>query len=89
MITTRIGHGGDLGGIHHLAWRVIQRLRGKPVETGARVPVFVATDPQFDRVSGQYLSTGLVAIKPSRLAQDDAAAQRLWAMSAALVGLPP
>jgi retinol dehydrogenase-12 len=53
-------------------------------EKGARTSVWVASAPQFDRSSGGYY----VRCKPGRpssAAKDDAAAERLWAISETLI----
>jgi NAD(P)-dependent dehydrogenase (short-subunit alcohol dehydrogenase family) len=86
-IATNIGRDGDLAGIHALAWRLIVRFRSRPLADGSHVPVFVATDPQFETASGHYVGADLRATEPSPLARDDAAARRLWEMSAALTGV--
>jgi NAD(P)-dependent dehydrogenase (short-subunit alcohol dehydrogenase family) len=87
VIRTQIGHDGDLRGIANLVWPLLQRWRGEPPEAGARVVMHLATAPELQNVTGKYISTSLRETEPSALAQDDAAAKRLWQMSAALVGL--
>jgi hypothetical protein len=46
----------------------------------------VATSPALDRVSGNYFANCRAA-RPSAAARDDAAAERLWRVSAGLTGL--
>ena len=87
MIRTSIGADGDLRGIAGLIWPLLQRWKGRPVEEGARVPLHLAVAPELDGVSEKYFSTDLRETEPSALAQDDAAARRLWELSARLVGL--
>ena len=87
MIRTEIGRDGDLRGIAGLVWPLLQRWYGRPLEQGARVPLHLATASELDGVSGKYFSTGLREADPSALAQDDAAALRLWEMSENAVGL--
>lgn len=89
MIRTQIGRDGDLSGLAGIVWPLLQRWRGKPVEAGARVVMHVAAVPELDGVTGKYVSTSLREAEPSVLAQDDAAARRLWEMSERLVGLSP
>ena len=87
VIRTQIGHDGDLKGIAAIVWPVLQRWRGAPPEAGARVVLHLATAPGLDNVTGKYFSTSLRETAPSALAQDDAAARRLWDMSEGIVGL--
>jgi NAD(P)-dependent dehydrogenase (short-subunit alcohol dehydrogenase family) len=87
VIRSQIGMDGDLSGIANLAWSLILRWRGSRVEEGARVPLYLATAPEVASVSGKYFSIDCREATPSALAQDDAAAKRLWEMSAKLVGI--
>jgi NAD(P)-dependent dehydrogenase (short-subunit alcohol dehydrogenase family) len=87
MIQTEIGKGGDLRGIAALVWPLLQRLNGRPIGEASRMPVHLATARELDGVTGKYFTTGRAA-EPSALAQDDAAAKRLWEMSERLVQLP-
>jgi retinol dehydrogenase-14 len=86
MIRTPIGHDGDLRGIAGLIWPLLQRLNGRAVEEGARVPLHLAVAEELEGVSGRYFSTDLRESEPSALAQDDQAARRLWDMSEGLAG---
>ena len=84
MIQTDIGKGGDLRGIAGFLWPLLQRLSGRPIGEASRMPVYLATAPELEGVTGKYFTTGRAA-EPSALAQDDAAATRLWEMSERLV----
>ena len=84
MIQTDIGKGGDLRGIAGFLWPLLQRLSGRPIGEASRMPVYLATAPELEGVTGKYFTTGRAA-EPSALAQDDAAAKRLWEMSERLV----
>ena len=84
MIQTDIGKGGDLRGIAGFLWPLLQRLNGRPIGEASRMPVHLATAPELEGVTGKYFTTGRAA-EPSALAQDDAAAKRLWEMSERLV----
>ncbi len=70
------------------AWtRVVGRLLPlflRTPEQGARTSVYLATAPEVAGVSGRYFARER-EISPSRLARDDAAAQRLWEHSEQLV----
>ncbi|HEY0510903.1 MAG TPA: SDR family oxidoreductase [Thermoanaerobaculia bacterium] len=57
-----------------------------PEEGGATL-VQLAAAPELEGVTGQYFEKG-VAVAPAPLARDEALAQRLWDVSARLVGLP-
>jgi len=63
------------------------RLRASSPEEGARTIIYLASSPEVEGVSGKYYYACQPAT-PSAYAQDEAAAARLWAASAALVGLP-
>jgi len=54
---------------------------------GAETIVYLATSPEVEGKTGLYFEKNRPK-SPSRLAQDDALAQRLWAESARLVRLP-
>jgi NAD(P)-dependent dehydrogenase (short-subunit alcohol dehydrogenase family) len=56
-------------------------------EEGGATLVQLAASPELEAVTGKYFEKGQ-PIAPARLAQDPALAQRLWEVSAALVGLP-
>jgi retinol dehydrogenase-14 len=64
-----------------------KRLTMISPEHGARPIVYLATSPEVEGTSGQYFNR-MKPAAPSRLAQDDALAERLWAESSRLVGLP-
>lgn len=55
-------------------------------ETGARTSVFLASSPTVAGVTGKYFSKCKVRT-PTRAAQDDTVAKRLWEESARLCGL--
>jgi hypothetical protein len=60
--------------------------RGRPPEEGARTSVYVATSPEVAEVTGGYFQDS-APFEMGENAQDDTAAQRLWGISAELVGL--
>jgi NAD(P)-dependent dehydrogenase (short-subunit alcohol dehydrogenase family) len=53
---------------------------------GAETSVYLATSPEMEGITGRYFSDCREA-RPSRMAEDDAAAKRLWEISARLTGL--
>ena len=84
MIQTDIGKGGDLRGIAGFLWPLLQRLNGRPIGEASRMPVHLAAASELEGVTGKYFTTGRAA-EPSALAQDDAAAKRLWEISERMV----
>lgn len=86
-IRTNIGGDGDISGVMGIFWPLLRHVMFAPVETGARVPVYLATAPKLANVSGRYFSTRLAESTPSTLAQDDLAARELWRRSRDLVGV--
>jgi retinol dehydrogenase 14 len=65
----------------------IARLFMKTPEQGAATPVYLASSPEVEGVTGRYFANG----KPKRSAErsyDTDAAARLWSVSANLVGSP-
>jgi NAD(P)-dependent dehydrogenase (short-subunit alcohol dehydrogenase family) len=77
----------NLGGPGRLV-SAITRLILKSPEEGARTSLHVATSPEVDGVSGSYFASSRLADgKLSRRARDDTAGERLWELSADLVGL--
>jgi NAD(P)-dependent dehydrogenase (short-subunit alcohol dehydrogenase family) len=55
-------------------------------EDGAATSIYLATAATAGRQSGQYFEKGR-PVPPSRVARDEAAARRLWQVSAELTGL--
>jgi len=68
------------------AAKAAMRLFAKSVEQGAATSCYVATRPELSGITGQYFSDCAV-VEPSRMARDEALAERLWETSAKLVGL--
>lgn len=64
--------------------RPVQRTAAQ----GAATPLLAALDPAWGERTGAYLSGGRERA-PSRVALDEAVSERLWRVSAELVGLPP
>jgi NAD(P)-dependent dehydrogenase (short-subunit alcohol dehydrogenase family) len=56
-----------------------------PAEGGAHI-VELAASPELEGVTGKYFEEGRM-VEPAPLAQDEALAQRLWDVSAGMVGL--
>jgi retinol dehydrogenase 12 len=85
-VRTGFGKDGDIGGLMAIGIKIGGIFFKSPAQ-GARTSIHVASAPDLDGVSGEYFSNRKIA-KPSAAARDDAAARRLWDISAELVGLP-
>lgn len=85
VVRTGFGKEGDLGGFFGFSWRLIGPLLLSP-EDGARTSIHCATSPEVEGVTGKYFDECKEKL-PSRAARDEAAASRLFAISADLVGL--
>lgn len=59
-------------------------MNGNPVSQGAEPPVFLASSPEVEDISGEYFSRMRIA-KPSDLARDEALQKRFWEISSTLV----
>jgi NAD(P)-dependent dehydrogenase (short-subunit alcohol dehydrogenase family) len=55
-------------------------MQGEPVEAGAQTPVYLATSPELEKVTGKYFNDCAVATT-APFALDQQLAQRLWAWS--------
>jgi NAD(P)-dependent dehydrogenase (short-subunit alcohol dehydrogenase family) len=62
-------------------------LAGLSVEKGALTSIYLATSPEVEGVSGKYFAK-CKQKDPSKAAQDDATAKRLWEVSEKLIGQP-
>jgi NAD(P)-dependent dehydrogenase (short-subunit alcohol dehydrogenase family) len=83
VIRTRLGRRTALP--IRLAWRAVSLFFKSP-DTGATTIVHLASAPEGGEVSGGYFADSRERA-PSRRAQDDEAAERLWSESARMVGL--
>jgi NAD(P)-dependent dehydrogenase (short-subunit alcohol dehydrogenase family) len=83
-VASNFSRGGDTGLLGELAM-VLGRPFAISSERGARTSVHVASAPELEGVTGEYFYRCAVA-QPSAAARNDAAAARLWEVSAALTG---
>jgi NAD(P)-dependent dehydrogenase (short-subunit alcohol dehydrogenase family) len=83
FVSTRFGDeaGGLISRFVGLA-----KLLAISADEGAKTIVYLATSPHVARTSGRYF-TKCRPLSPSRAAQDDTAAAKLWERSQALAGL--
>ncbi len=84
VIATEFGAGGDLNGVNAFMFRVLKWFLPEP-EKGARTSVYLASSPEFASTTGRYFDACKEA-SPSKLAQDEELAERLWQVSEELVG---
>jgi NAD(P)-dependent dehydrogenase (short-subunit alcohol dehydrogenase family) len=78
-VRTRLARDGDAGRLGEIAMRIVSPFFRSP-EKGAATTLHVATDPSLATTTGQYFANS----KPETTAptaQDDDAAERLWAIS--------
>ncbi len=66
--------------------KLTKNLFAIPAERGARTAIYAASAPELSDVTGAYFINSRIAA-PSQEAQDDEAAERLWAASAHLANL--
>jgi NAD(P)-dependent dehydrogenase (short-subunit alcohol dehydrogenase family) len=83
VIATSIG---DRAGLAGFGWRLAKPFLATP-EKGAQTSLFLATEADPARFHGAYVVDKRIA-EPDKAARDDTLAERLWAESARLVGLP-
>ena len=69
-----------------LDFAVLKRRMESPAVGGSRL-AYLATSPEVDGHTGGYYHRNRLR-EPSALAQDDALGERLYDLSARLVGLP-
>lgn len=83
FVNTRFGD--SAGGATAAAFKVA-KLSAITPERGAETMIYLASSPEAARYNGAYFDR-CKAVTPSPQAQDDAAAERLWAESAKIAGL--
>jgi retinol dehydrogenase 12 len=85
FVRSGFGRDGDGGKLFDVLMPVIQ-LIALSAEQGAYTSVYVASSPEVAGVTGKFF-VKCKPVAPSAAAQDDAAAARLWDVSAELTGL--
>lgn len=83
FVDTRFGNEGK--GVGAVVFRVLKHLALTP-EKGARTMIFLASSKEAGDKSGEYFHK-CAPKTPTRAAQDDEAAKRLWAESARIAGI--
>lgn len=84
FVATRFGD--QSGGLVSIAVRIAKPLGAISPEEGARTIVYLASSSDVANISGEYFYKEKIET-PSRAAQDGAAAERLWQMSAEIAGI--
>jgi NAD(P)-dependent dehydrogenase (short-subunit alcohol dehydrogenase family) len=84
FVATRFGDAS--GGFFSYVVRASKQVFAISSEKGAETLVYLASSPEVATISGGYFYQCQLAT-PTRAAQDDAAARRLWAETARLTGL--
>jgi NAD(P)-dependent dehydrogenase (short-subunit alcohol dehydrogenase family) len=77
---------GDTSGPIGWLLRLVKRFWPEPV-AGARAPVWLATDPALEGVSGKYFDLQ-TETELTETARDEVLARQLWELSTKLAGLP-
>ena len=67
--------------------RFMTKIVGASPERGAQTPLYLATSPEVEGVSGKYF-VDRKAVQSSNASYDTTTASRLWRVSAELTGLP-
>ena len=82
-VATRFARDGDVKGVLRWFFKFLGPLLKTP-EQGAATSIHVAAAPELEGVSGRYFKNRK-QVRPTRVAEDDEAAARLWAASEALI----
>jgi NAD(P)-dependent dehydrogenase (short-subunit alcohol dehydrogenase family) len=88
FVRSEFGRGGDLGGLYGFGIKYLASPFAISPAKGARTTVYLASSPEVGSVSGGYFYKSKPT-PPSVVAQDDAAARRLWETSEKLVASVP
>lgn len=85
LVHSGLGADGDTSGLFRLGMHLIRPFMISP-RKGARTPVYMATSPAVEGVTGRYFMRCKEA-RPTRAARDDEAAYRLWTISERITGV--
>lgn len=84
FVRSEFGQGGDLGGLYGFGLKYLAAPFAISQQKGALTSIHVASSPELEGATGGYYVKRRLA-SPSEVAQDDAAARRLWDASERLV----
>jgi NAD(P)-dependent dehydrogenase (short-subunit alcohol dehydrogenase family) len=82
------GFGDNNRGFWRLGIAIAKVVSAIPVQRGAETPVYLASSPDLDGISGRYFIQCRER-QPDAAAEDDRAAEQLWKASERLMGLRP
>jgi NAD(P)-dependent dehydrogenase (short-subunit alcohol dehydrogenase family) len=82
-VNTGFAHDGDVKAPFSWLMTLFKPFLVSP-ERGAQTSIYVASAPELDGVTGKYFADSKEA-QPTRIAQDDESARRLWAASEELI----
>lgn len=85
VVATEFAGAEDAKGVVALFFRYAKWFLKTPAQ-GASTSIFLASDPSVAKTTGLYF-TREKAVYPTRIAQDDALAKKLWDVSESLLGL--
>jgi len=85
VVATEFAGADDAKGLVHFFFTYAKWFLKTPAE-GARTSIFLASDPSVADKTGLYFQNEKPA-RPTRIAQDDALAAKLWTVSESLLGL--
>jgi NAD(P)-dependent dehydrogenase (short-subunit alcohol dehydrogenase family) len=88
FVRSDFGRGGDLSGVYGWGIKYVASPFAISPEKGARTTIYLASSPEVNGVTGGYFYKCKPAT-PSSVAQDYAAARRLWDVSEQLVASVP
>ncbi|MEO7094149.1 MAG: SDR family oxidoreductase [Polyangiales bacterium] len=84
VIASGFAADGDAKGLIAWLFKLGRPFLRTPLQ-GAQTTIFLASSPAVEGVTGKYFDSNAREVHPTRIAQDDAAAQRLWSLSEELV----
>jgi len=84
VVATEFASSDDVGFFTSFGFKIVRPFLKTPAQ-GAATTVHLASAPELRGVSGKYFADSKLK-HPMRIAQDDALAERLWAISEQLVG---
>jgi hypothetical protein len=94
-VTVNCAHPGgvrtNLGASNGWVYKLLRPIAGlflRSPEDGARTSIYLCTSPDVANTTGTYFANEKPK-RPNALARDDDAAERLWRISAEMVGLEP
>jgi len=79
FVASRFARDGDFGVLGNIAMPLLRPFAISQ-EAGARTSVYLASSPDVEGLTGHYFYK-CAPVEPSKVAQDDDAAKRLWAVS--------